>query len=743
MILWYTIYKEKQKYLSMKTRRERSLAAVFLFTIVVVIVASTAMRFAYNKINHDNEPAKRSYSLLGYLDTIREGLTLTTIAEASTQGKAAPAPAIAAIKLIQSNTAFTVEPLKKFTFEVGYKNSGSATWQPKENSKKSITLRARAKSESYFYDPSWKSGTIVMNTPRSVLPGELVYFPFTFEAPKKEGRYNESLSLYYDGKEIKGSGFVLPITVAKNARVDTASTLPAAASPAAVASVQKKAVSLASANQELERLLEALKLIQSDVALTLQPGEQKIFEVGYKNVGRRAWKMADAPKLTLRAFTDKERSVYFDPTTWYDPHVAAFLQSDADTGQVSYFRFFVKAPSISGKYKETFYLALGSEPIVGSEFVLPVEVVQPQISQPSTVSPAPSTGAAASKLPEKAKESPANTQAEQPAPLAPSPVANQTVLAFALEQPAPSSPVIVEDVQEKEPLIRIGYFKTSEPVKITASAPYQIWTGNDLVSTQPANVVTTVTYEASAGLYTSVGDGITHTSIDPPRFTGVVLDSAALDPETIFEIASYQNRPAWSSEINDNTVRGAVEVRYSSEGKVLWVINELPLEYYLRGLAETSNNSPYEFQKALIIAARTYAKYHIDRSTKYLREKFTIRSTDADQVYRGYGAEKRLPNVRKAVDETRGVIVTYQGELAITPYYSQSDGRTRSWEEVWAGAPKPWLVGKDDPPGRGLPLLGHGVGMAARGAIAMALGGKSFDEILKYYYTGIELRRRY
>ncbi|MBI4250290.1 SpoIID/LytB domain-containing protein [Candidatus Uhrbacteria bacterium] len=727
----------------MKTRRERSLTAVFLFTIAVVIVASAAMRFAYNKINHDNKPAKRSYSLLGYLDTIREGLTLTTIAEASTQGKAALVPAIAATKLIQSNTSFTVEPLKKFTFEVGYKNSGSATWQPNEDSKKSITLRARAKSESYFYDPSWKSGTIVMNAPRSASPGELVYFQFTFEAPKKEGHYNESLSLYFDGREIKGSEFVLPITVAKNARTDPTSLLSTKSSSIPPAPVQKKAVSLASANQDIERFLEAFKIIQSDVALTLQPGEQKIFEVGYKNIGRRAWKMADAPKLMVRAFTDKERSIYFDPTTWHDPHVATFLQSDADTGQVSYFRFFIKAPSAPGKYKEMFYLALGSEPIVGSDFVLPMEVVQPQISKPSTISPEPSTGVDAAKQSEKVEENSTGMQVEQPVPAIPPSPANQTTLAFALEQQEPPKQAIIEDIQEKEPLIRIGYFKTNEPVKITASSPYQIWTGNDLVSIQPASAVTTITYEASAGLYTSIGGGITHTSIDPPRFTGMVTDSTVLDPETIFEITSYQNRPAWSSEINDNTVRGAVEVRYSSEGKVMWAINELPLEYYLRGLAETSNNSPYEFQKALIIAARTYAKYHIDRSTKYLRDKFTIRSTDADQVYRGYGAEKRLPNVRKAVDETRGVIVTYQGELAITPYYSQSDGRTRSWEEVWAGAPKPWLVGKEDPPGRGLPLLGHGVGMAARGAIAMALGGKSFDEILKYYYTGIELRRRY
>ena len=211
----------------------------------------------------------------------------------------------------------------------------------------------------------------------------------------------------------------------------------------------------------------------------------------------------------------------------------------------------------------------------------------------------------------------------------------------------------------------------------------------------------------------------------------------------IFEILSYTNHPGWSSTLNDNTFRSTLEVRYAPQTDRLWVVNELKLEQYLKGIGETSNSSPFEYQKTLITAARSYAKYHIDRSTKHAADGFTVSPTEADQVYRGYGAEKRLPNVARAVDETRGIVVTYGGQLAITPYYSQSDGRTRGWEEVWGGGPKPWLVGKPDPYCDGLPMLGHGVGMSARGAIGMALDNKSFEEILKYYYTSVELRRAY
>jgi stage II sporulation protein D len=38
---------------------------------------------------------------------------------------------------------------------------------------------------------------------------------------------------------------------------------------------------------------------------------------------------------------------------------------------------------------------------------------------------------------------------------------------------------------------------------------------------------------------------------------------------------------------------------------------------------------------------------------------------------------------------------------------------------------------------------GHGVGLCQTGAVGMARAGRSFEEILKTYYTGIELRKIY
>ena len=59
----------------------------------------------------------------------------------------------------------------------------------------------------------------------------------------------------------------------------------------------------------------------------------------------------------------------------------------------------------------------------------------------------------------------------------------------------------------------------------------------------------------------------------------------------------------------------------------------------------------------------------------------------ADQVYGGASGEDTL--VTRAVRETRGEIITYQGEPIIAYYSSTCGGRTAAVEEVW-----PWRNGR-------------------------------------------------
>lgn len=464
--------------------------------------------------------------------------------------------------------------------------------------------------------------------------------------------------------------------------------------PLKISVIKKKVVTVA-----------AKRLIQSDTQLTMPALGRSAFEVGFKNTGTAAWKASDQNSITLRSLAKRES--YFYDSSWTGPNTVMPLKSGGAPGELVFFNFVLNAPERPGLYSEHLALFSGATQLPGTDVVIPILV----------------------------------TKAPPQATLASYVVPPQAVLPLsASSTPAFVSQDIIDDIRGAEKSIRIGITYSNDPIQVTASKDYDVRdTSGALLGSVISGSVTTVLYDRATKLYSITMQNTSSTTAYPVRFTG----SSIPDQDTIFEILSYSNRPGWSTSINDNKFRGALEVQYASATDRVWVINELLFEQYLKGIGETSNSSPYEYQKALLIAARTYGLYHIQRSTKYAAEHFTISATDADQVYRGYNAELRLPNVTRAVNETRGAIVTYQGTLAVTPYYSQSDGRTRSWGEVWGGGPYPWLVSVSDPGCAGLPMLGHGVGLSARGALLMALEGKGFEEILKYYYTGVEIRRVY
>ena len=116
---------------------------------------------------------------------------------------------------------------------------------------------------------------------------------------------------------------------------------------------------------------------------------------------------------------------------------------------------------------------------------------------------------------------------------------------------------------------------------------------------------------------------------------------------------------------------------------------------------------------------------------------------NTSQKYLGYGFEKRSPNVSAAADATYGKIVIYEGKIVKTPYFNQTDGtKTKGAKEVWNWDAN-YLISVDDSYCSGTEFLGHGVGMSGCGAKGMAEQGFTYEEILKHYYTGIEISKSY
>jgi len=293
----------------------------------------------------------------------------------------------------------------------------------------------------------------------------------------------------------------------------------------------------------------------------------------------------------------------------------------------------------------------------------------------------------------------------------------------------------IQDVQtlSEEPNIRIGLYDTSEKVTIKANGNYYLKNSQGQVLDEINGSASSV--EFIKGQYIIKTPHLNQSTALYPIFV-------PKNNQVIMEITSFENHPGWDSSINDNKFRGNIEIRYSTPSRKLWVINELPLESYLRGLGEASGTEHEEYLKALITAARTYALYNLEVNTKHRDDNFTLDDSANDQVYRGYNMEIRSPGITKAVQATAGQAVTYNQEIVVTPYFSRSDGRTRSWSEVWHGV-KEWLVSKDDPHCDGMELWGHGVGLSGTGARAMAENGSTWNKILKYYYTDVEITKIY
>lgn len=193
--------------------------------------------------------------------------------------------------------------------------------------------------------------------------------------------------------------------------------------------------------------------------------------------------------------------------------------------------------------------------------------------------------------------------------------------------------------------------------------------------------------------------------------------------------------------------RGNIEIRFASFTKTLWVINELPIEYYVWGMGEASNNSPNEYLRALSVAYRTYGYWKVKNGTAYSKEGFHVTDTGSNQVYGGYSRENSQPNIVSAAKATGGLVVKYGEQLAITPYCSSTDGNTRSWEDVWGSTNYPWCKSVPDPLGikeNASKISGnHMVGMSATGAYNYAKQGWDYEKILKYYYQGITITKNW
>lgn len=143
-------------------------------------------------------------------------------------------------------------------------------------------------------------------------------------------------------------------------------------------------------------------------------------------------------------------------------------------------------------------------------------------------------------------------------------------------------------------------------------------------------------------------------------------------------------------QVNGRSYRGTVEVRKKKNGSLL-VVNELDLEDYLMGViaAEMPHDWEPEALKAQAVVSRTFALHEKKAAGRRL---YHILATVNGQVYSGRQGER--PGPVRAVQETRGLVLTYAGEVIPAFYHSSCGGHTEDALELWS-IDAPYLKGVD------------------------------------------------
>ncbi|MEL7059736.1 MAG: SpoIID/LytB domain-containing protein [Acidobacteriota bacterium] len=153
--------------------------------------------------------------------------------------------------------------------------------------------------------------------------------------------------------------------------------------------------------------------------------------------------------------------------------------------------------------------------------------------------------------------------------------------------------------------------------------------------------------------------------------------------------------------------RGTLAIHLNRRGR-LNVVNEVSIEDYLRGVVPKEMGpalyNELEALKAQAVAARTYTLHNLG---EFVAEGYDICSTPRCQVYGGMEVEHPLSD--RAVADTAGEVVLWDGRLAETLYSSTCGGHTENVEVVFPAKQAAWL--------RGVPCIEAGATRLAGGLL--------------------------
>lgn len=170
-------------------------------------------------------------------------------------------------------------------------------------------------------------------------------------------------------------------------------------------------------------------------------------------------------------------------------------------------------------------------------------------------------------------------------------------------------------------------------------------------------------------------------------YSGTTVTVNAEDVADTAEYGSYG-----VTAVNGKEYRGSIILKKDSAG-LLTVINRVDMEDYIASVisVEMSPSFNIEALKAQAVCARTYAMKNMVKHSSY---GFDLCSSTDCQVYGGISSESETTN--RAVAETAGIYMTYNGQVIDAVYSATSGGWTEDVKNVW-GSDIPYLAAVEDP----------------------------------------------
>ena len=222
-----------------------------------------------------------------------------------------------------------------------------------------------------------------------------------------------------------------------------------------------------------------------------------------------------------------------------------------------------------------------------------------------------------------------------------------------------------------EPTIRVGIWSNQQNIMITAGSQFSV--------IDRYTHYTVGNFKAGEKVILTIKDG------------QMAVNGTAQNAELLSIVLHNQGEEPYI-EVNKRKYRGAIEIHKTLGKTDLTVVNILPVEQYLYGVIarEISPDWPLEAVKAQAVAARTYA---LKNMNKHKSDGYDVCATTDCQVYGGLTSE--APGAIRAVNETRGQVLTYKGQLIAAYFHSSSGGFTENSENVWGGN-QPYLRGIED-----------------------------------------------